>query len=683
MKVKWWLKLVMSSLAVCALALTSVVAPGWGSAPAYAEEVAAPTIVHAATNGTLWAGASGTGALYWSEDRGTTWVSSDFGLTKSGVTSVVWTQGAFLATSYFEGARSRDGKTWTRFMLPLGSAFDPGNIISDAEFFRSGSMSVDAIQAFLNQRNPACRSGFVCMKDFQETTFSRDRSVLCEAYAGATNESAATILHKVSVACGVSVEALLVLIQKEQSLITLRAPSKTRFERATGYACPDTAPCDEKFFGFYNQVYNAAKQFKRYSNPPGTSRFFTWFPVGREAPVRFHPNAACGTTPVTMRNQATAGLHYYTPYTPNAPAMINLASSGDSCSAYGNRNFWRVYNYWFNPTTDFRTFATTRNGVTMVVDRDGTVAVSTGLSSWQRLSGLPGASPTNRVSEFGQTSSGAYAALLANGSALSSIDGREWAPLAVSTTQAAQDVVVRHTVSRGDTVWAISRANGVSVSAIVTENALSRGGALIRVGQTLTMTKRGVVTTVTSPIVLDPSIVISGGTAEEVAPNTEAETPATPAEDSTPDGDGASGSSEGAETPSESTEVPAESESATEEPAVELPPLEPLVTQTTTNDVVYTVVRGDTLMRIAFRNTTTVSKLVSDNAIKNRNRIFQGQRLKVGTTQQTMTYHRAQVGDTPERIAERRSVAIATVLSLNTSLRSGQTIEAGQLVRLS
>jgi LysM repeat protein len=197
------------------------------------------------------------------------------------------------------------------------------------------------------------------------------------------------------------------------------------------------------------------------------------------------------------------------------------------------------------------------------------------------------------------------------------------------------------------------------------------------------MTKRGVVTTVTSPVVLDPSIVISGGTAEEVAPNTEAETPATPAEDSTPDGDGASGSSEGAETPSESTEVPAESEPVTEEPAVELPPLEPLVTQTTTNDVVYTVVRGDTLMRIAFRNTTTVSKLVSDNAIKNRNRIFQGQRLKVGTTQQTMTYHRAQVGDTPERIAERRSVAMATVLSLNTSLRSGQTIEAGQLVRLS
>jgi LysM repeat protein len=298
------------------------------------------------------------------------------------------------------------------------------------------------------------------------------------------------------------------------------------------------------------------------------------------------------------------------------------------------------------------------------------------LSSWQRLSGLPGASPTNRVSEFGQTSSGAYAALLANGSALSSIDGREWALLAVSTTQAAQDVVVRHTVSQGDTVWAISRANGVSVSAIVTENALSRGGASIRIGQTLTMTKRGVVTTVTSPVVLDPSIVISSGTAGPVAPTTEAETPATPAPDSTPDGDGASGGSEGPETPSESEPV-------TEEPAVELPPLEPLVTQTTTNDVVYTVVRGDTLMRIAFRNTTTVSKLVSDNAIKNRNRISLGQRLKVGTIQQAMTYHRAQVGDTPERIAERRSVAMATVLSLNTSLRSGQTIEAGQLVRLS
>jgi LysM repeat protein len=673
--VKYWLNLALSALALGAVIATGALAPFSASSAAEAEESATPVITQAATNGSLWAGSDGNGAMYWSEDRGTSWNATGFGLTKSGVSSVIWNGSAFLATSYFEGARSGDGKTWTRFMLPLGSAFDPGNIISDAEFFRSGSMSVEQIQAFLNERNPDCRSGFVCMKDYQETTFSRDQTVLCQAYQGAENESAAAIVHKVSAACGVSVEALLVLIQKEQSLVTLSAPSATRFERATGYACPDTAPCDEKYFGFYNQVYNAAKQFKRYSNPPGTSRFFTWFPVGTTAPVSYHPNAACGTTPVLIRNQATAGLYYFTPYTPNAIAMVNLASTGDSCSAYGNRNFWRVYNYWFNPTKDFGTWATSRNGVTTVMDRDGTIATSTSLTSWQRIGVLAGVTSANPVTQFGQSATGNLAVLLTDGSAFESANGADWTPLVVSSSEVVQDVVTRHTVASGDTVWRISRANGVSVSAVVSENNLPSGGSFIRVGQTLTMTKRGVVTTFDSPVVSDPSIVISAGnTKEEVAPGA-SDTPAEPA-GGTPS-EGSDGSADAEASPDPSAEAPSADSSA------ELPPLEALVTESVTRKISYTVARGDTLIRIAFRNKTTVSKLVSDNSIANRNRIAQGQKLTVGTSAQVMTYHRSQTGDTPERVAERRSVDLSTLLSLNSALRSGAGIDVGTLVRLS
>jgi LysM repeat protein len=512
------------------------------------------------------------------------------------------------------------------------------------------------------------------MKDYKETTFSRDATILCNAYEGAENETAAQIVAKVSAACGVSAEALLVLIQKEQSLVTLTAPSQIRFDRATGYACPDTAPCDAKFFGFYNQVYNAARQFKRYSNPPGTSRFFTWFPVGRAAAVRLHPNASCGTTPVTMRNQATAGLHYYTPYTHNQIAVTNLASAGDSCSSYGNRNFWRIYNYWFNPNKDFRTSATTRNGVTMVVDRDGTVAVSSTLSSWQRVGTVPGASGSNAVSEFGQTNQGNYGVLTADGKAFESSDGSTWTEMVVQSSQVNQDIVVRHTVQAGDSVWRISRANGVTVASVVAENSLPRGGALIRVGQVLTMTKRGIVTTVNSPIILDPSIVIARG-----APRTD--TPPEPVDPPVVDPAAPSDSSGPAEQPPvEGESVEGSEPTAPETP---LPALEPLVTERVTNDVFYTVARGDTLLRIAFRNRTTVAKLSADNGIRNVNRIRVGQRLKVGQSIQEMTYHRSQEGDTPERVAERRSLALATVLNLNTSLRSGQVIPVGTLVRLS
>ena len=672
-----WLKLAFSSLAIAIVAIAGVIT--MPATPAVANEEAATTIVHGARNGTLWVGADAAGTLHWSENEGSSWTSSGFGLQKSGVSSVVWTGSQFLATSYFEGARSSDGKTWTRFMLPLGSTFDPGNLISDAEFFRSASMTVEEIQAFLDQRNPNCREGFVCMKDFTETTFSRDQTVLCNAYEGAENETAAQIVHKVSAACGVSVEALLVLIQKEQSLVTLSAPSAIRFERATGYACPDTAPCDSQFFGFYNQVYNAAKQFKRYSNPPGTSRFFTWFPVGQSSQVRLHPNAACGTRPVTMKNQATAGLHYYTPYTPNDSALVNLATVGDSCSAYGNRNFWRVYNYWFNPNKDFRTMATTRDGVTMVVDRDGTIATSGDLTSWQRIAVAPGASGSNGVSEFGQTSGGNYAILMADGTAFETSDGISWNALTVQATEVNQDIVTRHTVKSGDTVWAIARANAVSVSAVVAENSLARGGALIRVGQILTITKKGVVRTVNSPVILDPSIVIAAGNSRD------AENVNPPSEDSqTP----AEGESSDAETPSESedsSDTPSEtpSESSEEATSAPLPALEPIVSQTQTSDVVYTVARGDTLIRIAFRNGTTVSKIVADNSIRNRNVIRVGQPLKVGVSETTMTYHRSQEGDTLTRISERRSVPLERLLSLNSSQTATGAIPVGELIRLS
>jgi LysM repeat protein len=133
-------------------------------------------------------------------------------------------------------------------------------------------------------------------------------------------------------------------------------------------------------------------------------------------------------------------------------------------------------------------------------------------------------------------------------------------------------------------------------------------------------------------------------------------------------------------TPAEPVDETPEQDAAPEAP---LPPLEPLVVERVTNDVFYTVARGDTLLRIAFRNRTTVSKLATDNGIRNVNRIRVGQRLKVGQTTQEMSYHRSQEGDTLERIAERRSLAISVLLGLNTSLQSGQLITSGTLVRLS
>ncbi|MEJ8282771.1 hypothetical protein [Curtobacterium citreum] len=228
--------------------------------------------------------------------------------------------------------------------------FDPGNIISDANFYNGSAMNAAAVQSFLTSVAPNCRkssSGPACLKDFsQKMSAIGAVSGRCSAIAGGT-KSAATMIAQVGAACGISQKVLLVLLQKEQGIVTTSSPTSYMYLHATGFACPDTAPCDPAYFGFGQQVYAAALQFKRYQSSPTS-----WaYQAGRTNSILLNPNAACGRKSVYIQNQATAGLYIYTPYTPNTAAMSNLYGSGDSCSAYGNRNFWRMYTDWFGSAT--------------------------------------------------------------------------------------------------------------------------------------------------------------------------------------------------------------------------------------------------------------------------------------------------------------------------------------------
>ncbi|MET0813358.1 MAG: cell wall-binding repeat-containing protein, partial [Microbacterium sp.] len=232
------------------------------------------------------------------------------------------------------------------------AGFNPGNIINDAVFFNSEAMTEAQIQTFLNSKVSSCQSGYVCLKDFKQNTATREASLLCGGrYAGAANESAARIIRKVGQACGINPQVILVTLQKEQGLVTHTWPSDWRYRIAMGQGCPDTAACDTAYYGFQNQVYGAAAQFKRYANPPGTSNYFNWYAPGKTWNVRYHPNAACGTSPVYIANQATANLYYYTPYQPNRAALAaGYAAANDACSSYGNRNFYNYFTDWFGST---------------------------------------------------------------------------------------------------------------------------------------------------------------------------------------------------------------------------------------------------------------------------------------------------------------------------------------------
>jgi uncharacterized protein with LGFP repeats len=231
------------------------------------------------------------------------------------------------------------------------SRFDPGNIISDEVFFDGRSMSAAEVQAFLETKAPTCKpgaDGTPCIKTYRQNTPAMPATAFCAAYPGAGNERAADIIAAVGRACSVNPRVLMVLLQKEQSLITNTGSSlyRDRYVKATGFGCPDTAACNPAFGGFFYQVYNAARAFQNYRINAKNYRYR----AGIVNQIQFNPDAGCGSAGVYLANQATTGLYVYTPYQPNAAALRAGYRSGDGCSAYGNRNFWLYYTDWFGST---------------------------------------------------------------------------------------------------------------------------------------------------------------------------------------------------------------------------------------------------------------------------------------------------------------------------------------------
>ena len=230
-----------------------------------------------------------------------------------------------------------------------GSMFNPGLIISDSVFYDFGTMNVKEIQRFLDANVGSCttdtsRPG--CLAEYRLSTPGATGSEgRCESLPAKNDISAAELIYDVARACGINPRVILVKLQKEQSLITLGDPDPRRYEFALGMDCPDTPTgCSAASAGFFWQLYKGVGQLRYYSNPAGP---FTWLQPGKTITRQYNPKSSCGSQSFVLENYATAALYYYTPYVPNQSALDNLYGFGDSCGAYGNRNFWRYYSDWF------------------------------------------------------------------------------------------------------------------------------------------------------------------------------------------------------------------------------------------------------------------------------------------------------------------------------------------------
>lgn len=285
-----------------------------------------------------------------------------------------------------------------------GSDWRAGRITDDAVFTDNSSMTPTQIQQFLDSKIPACdthgtgtvtysygggqvttsralysyRRGngaitvikpdnipdsdnswytdntwFQCLNNYWENP-SNGQNNYANRPIPAGGQSAAQLIWLAAQAHNISPKTLLVTLQKEQGLVTDTWPFQMQFIHALGAYCPDNPPsswpngCDPNHEGFSKQMDDGADLFRYYIDNMSQA----WWSYKKPGinNILYSPTAGCPSSNVNIENKSTAALYTYTPYQPNQAALDNLYGSGDGCSAYGNRNFWRTFNDWFGST---------------------------------------------------------------------------------------------------------------------------------------------------------------------------------------------------------------------------------------------------------------------------------------------------------------------------------------------
>lgn len=237
--------------------------------------------------------------------------------------------------------------------------FNAGRIMDDYVFTDKTTMNVSQIQDFLNSKVTSCDTNGTRpaseygRSDLTHAQYAASRGWSAPPYTclkdfSEGGRSAAQIIFDTAQYFQINPQVLIVLLQKEQGLVTDTWPLASQYRTATGYGCPDTAACDAQYFGFTNQLAWAGRMFRAVLDQnPG---WYSPYVLGNNF-ILYNPDRNCGGSNVYIQNLATAALYDYTPYQPNQAALDAGYGSGDACSAHGNRNFYSYFTDWFGPTT--------------------------------------------------------------------------------------------------------------------------------------------------------------------------------------------------------------------------------------------------------------------------------------------------------------------------------------------
>lgn len=183
-----------------------------------------------------------------------------------------------------------------------GLSFNPEEIIPDADFFHPVDMSRAEVQAFLERKQST-------LATYTVTTHQGE------------HKKASDVIWESATTHGINPKVLLVLLQKEQSLIENQSPTPYNYDWATGFArcdsCAPTDPLVAAYKGFATQVERAAWRSKYYITN------------AHEFNYRAGVGAVVDGVSLIPRNNATAALYNYTPH------------------LRGTFSFWKLWHRYF------------------------------------------------------------------------------------------------------------------------------------------------------------------------------------------------------------------------------------------------------------------------------------------------------------------------------------------------
>jgi len=249
--------------------------------------------------------------------------------------------------------------------------FNPNRILEDNDILNYSAMSLPDIQTFLRNKgsylaNYTTLNTHGDLKTAAEIIYdATNNNYDCEGVTLSDTPTEAEKKLKCRQIKTINPKFLLVLLQKEASLIENANPTNSRLDWATGYGCPDSWVCNPYYKGFGKQVNSAALQFLAYMNEPehytykaGQSYAFTnpYGTISREPIV------------VTPANKATAALYNYTPHVFNGnynvyklweryfPKVSRIYPDGSILQIKGDPGVWLIENGKRRPFLNYSAF---------------------------------------------------------------------------------------------------------------------------------------------------------------------------------------------------------------------------------------------------------------------------------------------------------------------------------------